>query len=165
MVESLWSKWNKLFSTILLSLQRNTSHVKAAHQTSTWRCNRILLKYVLASSYSQGEESIFCQYLLHSQQLMHGLMNYPFTAEKSGFRITFQVALGIKWWVLSCSLMDSVTCPRNPPLPFSSIPTCAVICNIWQYQPEMGVTENCGQSCDTLKNHWLGKSRAALLSY
>lgn len=39
------------------------------------------MKNVLASSYNQGKESIFCQYLLLSEQLMHGLMHYPFTAE------------------------------------------------------------------------------------
>lgn len=59
--------------------------------------------------------------------------------------------------VLSCSVMDSGTCLRNPPLPFSSIPTCAVICNIWQYQPEMGVTENSGQNGDTLKELLAGE--------
>lgn len=47
--------------------------------------------------------------------------------------------------VLSCSVMDSGIYLRNPSLPFSSIPTCAVICNIWPYQPEMGGTENCSQ--------------------
>lgn len=59
--------------------------------------------------------------------------------------------------VSSCSVMDSGTCLRNPPLPFSSVPTCAVICNIWQDQPEMGVTENCGQSRDTLKELLAGE--------
>jgi len=39
------------------------------------------MKNVLASSYSQGKESIFCQYLLLSERLMHGLMHYPFSAE------------------------------------------------------------------------------------
>lgn len=59
--------------------------------------------------------------------------------------------------VLSCSVMDSGICLRNPSLPFSSIPTCAVICNIWQYQPEMGGTENCSQSRDTLKELLAGE--------
>lgn len=39
------------------------------------------MKNVLAFSYNQGKESIFCQYLLLPEQLMHGLMHYPFTAE------------------------------------------------------------------------------------
>lgn len=39
------------------------------------------MKNVLASSYSQGKESIICQYLLLSEQLMYGLMLCPFTAE------------------------------------------------------------------------------------
>lgn len=72
---------NCLFSTILPPLQMKISCAKAAHQTSTQRWNRILMKNVLASSYNQGKESIFCQYLLLSEQLMHGLMHYPFTAE------------------------------------------------------------------------------------
>lgn len=59
--------------------------------------------------------------------------------------------------VLSCSVMDSGICLRNPSLPFSSIPTCAVICNIWRYQPEMGGTENCSQSWDTLKELLAGE--------
>lgn len=59
--------------------------------------------------------------------------------------------------VLSYSVMDSGICLRNPSLPFSSIPTCAVICNIWQYQPEMGGTENCSQSRDTLKELLAGE--------
>lgn len=39
------------------------------------------MKNVLASSYNEGKESIICQYLLLSEQLIHALMHYPFTAE------------------------------------------------------------------------------------
>lgn len=41
----------------------------------------ILMKNVLASSYNQGKEPMICQYLLLSEQLIHGLMHYPLTAE------------------------------------------------------------------------------------
>lgn len=66
---------------ILLPLLKSSSRARAAHQAATQRWNRILMKNVLASSYNQGKESIFCQYLLLSEQLMHGLMHYSFTAE------------------------------------------------------------------------------------
>lgn len=44
------------------------------------------MKNALASSYNQGKESIFCQYLLLSEQLMHGLKHYPVTAENLVFK-------------------------------------------------------------------------------
>lgn len=76
----------RLFSTILLPRLNTTNCAKAALQASTQRWNRILMKNVLASSYDQGKESIFCQYLLLSEQLMHGLMHYPVTAKNLVFK-------------------------------------------------------------------------------
>jgi len=83
MVESLWTaaERNCQFSAIPLPQQKSTNCTEAARQTSTQKRGRILMKNVLASSYSQGKESIFCQYLLLSERLMHGLMHYPFSAE------------------------------------------------------------------------------------
>lgn len=80
-----------------------------------------------------------------------------FSLQKIWFQNNFSGCTEDKTVVLSCFVMDSGICLRNPPLPFSSIPTCAVICNIWQYQSEMGVTENCGQSWDTLEELLTGE--------